>query len=95
MSDIRVGIIGVGIMGAGHARYLTDSVDGAAVTAFFDLDNARMDALATELSAKSGVSINKHSSVADLVSDPTVDAVIICSPDGLHPEHLELCVKAG
>ena len=52
MSDIRVGVIGVGIMGAGHARYITDSVDGAVVTAFFDLDAARMDALANELSAK-------------------------------------------
>jgi myo-inositol 2-dehydrogenase / D-chiro-inositol 1-dehydrogenase len=95
VSDIRVGVIGVGIMGAGHARYITDSVDGAVVTAFFDLDAARMDALANELSAKSGATINKHSSVADLINDPTVDAVIICSPDGLHPEHLELCVKAG
>jgi myo-inositol 2-dehydrogenase/D-chiro-inositol 1-dehydrogenase len=95
VSDIRVGVIGVGIMGAGHARYITDSVDGAVVTAFFDLDAARMDALAKELSAKSGATINKHSSVADLINDPTVDAVIICSPDGLHPEHLELCVKAG
>jgi ribonucleoside-diphosphate reductase alpha chain len=54
VSDIRVGVIGVGIMGAGHARYITDSVDGAVVTAFFDLDAARMDALAAELSAKSG-----------------------------------------
>jgi hypothetical protein len=95
VSDIRVGVIGVGIMGAGHARYITDSVDGAVVTAFFDLDAARMDALANELSAKSGATINKHSSVADLINDSTVDAVIICSPDGLHPEHLELCVKAG
>jgi len=95
VSDIRVGVIGVGIMGAGHARYITDSVDGAVVTAFFDLDAARMDALANELSAKSGATINKHSSVTDLINDPTVDAVIICSPDGLHPEHLELCVKAG
>ncbi len=94
MSDIRVGIIGVGIMGAGHARYITDSVDGAVVTAFFDLDAARMDALAKELSAKSGAKISMHSSVDALVNDPTVDAVIICSPDGLHPEHLELCVNA-
>ena len=89
MSDLRVGIIGVGIMGAGHARYLTDDVDGAIVTALFDLDVARMDTLAKELSAKSGATINQHASVADLINDSNVDAVIICSPDGLHPEHLE------
>ena len=45
MSDIRVGIIGVGIMGSGHARYLTEHVDGAVVTALFDLDGPRMDDL--------------------------------------------------
>ena len=94
MSDLRVGIIGVGIMGAGHARYITDSVDGAVVTALFDLDVPRMDDLARELSAKSGAVINQHSSVEELINDTAVDAVIICSPDGLHPEHLELCVKA-
>lgn len=94
MSDIRIGVIGVGIMGAGHARYITDSVDGSVVTAFYDLDSARMDSLAKELSAKSGVLINMHSSVDALVDDPNVDAVIICSPDALHPEHLALCVNA-
>ena len=94
MSDIRIGVIGVGIMGAGHARYITDSVDGSVVTAFYDLDSARMDSLAKELSAKSGVLINMHSSVDALVDDPNVDAVIICSPDALNPEHLALCVNA-
>ena len=94
MSDLRVGIIGVGIMGAGHARYITDSVDGAVVTALFDLDVPRMDDLARELSAKSGAVINQHSTVEELINDTAVDAVIICSPDGLHPEHLELCVRA-
>ena len=95
MSDLRVGIIGVGIMGAGHARYLTEHVDGAVVTALFDLDGPRMDSLAKELTAKSGTAISQHSSVEALVSDANVDAVIICSPDGLHPEHLTLSINAG
>jgi myo-inositol 2-dehydrogenase/D-chiro-inositol 1-dehydrogenase len=54
-----------------------------------------MDALAKELSAKSGAAINQHASVESLVSDSNVDAVIICSPDGLHPEHLTLAINAG
>ena len=95
MSDIRVGVIGVGVMGAGHARYLTEHVDGAVVTALFDLDGPRMDSLAKELSAKSGAAINQHASVEALVSEANVDAVIICSPDGLHPEHLTLAINAG
>ena len=82
-------------MGSGHARYLTEHVDGAVVTALFDLDGPRMDSLAKELSAKSGAAINQHASVEALVSDANVDAVIICSPDGLHPEHLTLSINAG
>jgi myo-inositol 2-dehydrogenase/D-chiro-inositol 1-dehydrogenase len=70
-------------------------VDGAVVTALFDLDAPRMDSLAKELTAKSGTAINQHSSVQALVSDANVDAVIICSPDGLHPEHLTLSINAG
>jgi myo-inositol 2-dehydrogenase / D-chiro-inositol 1-dehydrogenase len=59
-------------MGSGHARYLTEHVDGAVVTALFDLDGPRMDALAKELSAKSGVAINQHASVESLVNDSNV-----------------------
>lgn len=95
MSDIRVGVIGVGIMGAGHARFLTEHIEGAVVTALFDLDAPKMESLAIELSAKSGQTINQHSSVESLVKDSNVDAVIICSPDPLHPEHLTLAINAG
>jgi myo-inositol 2-dehydrogenase / D-chiro-inositol 1-dehydrogenase len=94
VTDLKIGVIGVGIMGTGHARYITDSVDGAVVSALFDLDAPRMADLAKELSAKSGAEISQHSSVEALIGDADVDAVIICSPDGLHPKHLELCVKA-
>ncbi len=95
MSDIRIGIIGVGSMGSGHARYLTDYVDGAIVTALFDLDQVRMKNLADELSIKSKVLVSSHNSVESLVKDPNVDAVIICSPDWLHPEHLTSAIAAG
>ena len=87
MSDLRVGIIGVGIMGAGHARYLTDHVDGAVVTALFDLDAPRMDSLAKELSAKSGQSINQHSSVETITSKtpPPAALVVVCVVSNTEP----------
>lgn len=94
MSDIRVGVIGVGIMGSGHSRYLTNSVEGAVITALFDLDKERMNLLAKELTKISGVAITEHTSVELFVSDANIDAIIICSPDELHPQHLELALKA-
>jgi myo-inositol 2-dehydrogenase / D-chiro-inositol 1-dehydrogenase len=90
-STLRVGIIGTGIMGAGHAHFLTDHIPAATVTALYDVDTKRAEALAGEL----GGSITIHSSVEALFDDPGIDAAIICSPDGLHVQHQRLAIKRG
>ena len=46
---IRVGVIGTGIMGAGHAKFLTNQVEGAVVTALSDIDLDRAKKLADEI----------------------------------------------
>lgn len=91
MSELRIGIIGAGIMGAGHARYLTNDVAGARVTALADMDQARIKSLADEL----GGDIALFSEAEDFFSHDNVDAVIIASPDMLHVPHLRLAMKRG
>jgi predicted dehydrogenase len=49
---IRVGVIGVGVMGADHARTLTRVISGATVSAVTDFDVDRSHALAAELGAQ-------------------------------------------
>jgi myo-inositol 2-dehydrogenase/D-chiro-inositol 1-dehydrogenase len=49
MSTLRVGVIGVGNMGADHANTLLRYVSGAAVTAVADIDNGRARAVAAAL----------------------------------------------
>ena len=46
---VRVGIIGVGVMGAGHARFIKEHVPGAQVVALFDIDAQKIADLAAEL----------------------------------------------
>ena len=84
-----IDIIGLGVMGAGHARYLTGSVPGARVAAVYDLDRSRAEAVAAEFAAE----------VADdpfsLIGGGSVAGVIVASPDATHVEFALACLEAG
>jgi myo-inositol 2-dehydrogenase/D-chiro-inositol 1-dehydrogenase len=88
---IRVGIIGTGVMGAGHARFISENLKNAVVIALSDIDTSRMVSLASELSTVELQTSNPF----ELMNSDLVDAIIIASPDPLHVEHLELAIVAG
>jgi myo-inositol 2-dehydrogenase / D-chiro-inositol 1-dehydrogenase len=85
---IRVGVIGAGIMGADHALTLSRSVRGAEVSVVADVDLARAASCAEAVGARAGAD------PAGLITDPGVDAVVVVSPDGTHPDLLRRCVAA-
>jgi myo-inositol 2-dehydrogenase/D-chiro-inositol 1-dehydrogenase len=85
---VRVGIIGVGVMGAGHARFIKEFVADAQVTALFDVETKKISDLASEL----GTVTLQTTDVESLMNHPDVDAVIIASPDQLHVEHLRIAI---
>lgn len=87
---INVGIIGTGVMGAGHARFIKDEVPDACVIGLFDVDEAKMGTLAAELGTVELVT----SDAAELMNSPKVDAIIIASPDPLHVQHLRLAIAS-
>lgn len=87
---LKVGIIGTGVMGAGHARFIKKAVPNAEVTALFDIDSRKMGSLASELGTVK-VQVND---VAELMNHPEVDAIIIASPDPLHVAHLRLAIES-
>ncbi len=88
---VNVGIIGTGIMGAGHARYLKEHVPEASVVALSDIDPKKL----SELSAELGSVLFSTANPEELMNDPRVDAVIIASPDPLHVPHLKLAIASG
>ena len=87
---VRVGIIGVGIMGADHARTLATQVPGGQLQAVQDADAGRM----TSVAAETGAARTIGDPLA-LIADASIDAVIIASPDKTHREFTLACIAAG
>ena len=79
--SVRVGILGVGVMGSDHARILASQVPGATVQAIYDADPARAKAVAAEIGSGTVVT-----DALALIKDPAVDAVLVASPDQTHKE---------
>ncbi|GIF45839.1 myo-inositol 2-dehydrogenase [Asanoa ferruginea] len=91
MSELlRVGVVGVGVMGADHAARLANRISGASLVAVSDPDGARAEAVA---SSYPGVQV--IDSPLALVAADFVDAVLIASPGAAHEEQVLACLAAG
>jgi predicted dehydrogenase len=86
---LRIGIIGAGIMGRGHAEVLAAHPD-ATVTAVA----SRTLAHAQELADSVGTA-TAFADYRDLIASGRVDAVSITTPDDLHAEVMIEAAKAG
>jgi myo-inositol 2-dehydrogenase/D-chiro-inositol 1-dehydrogenase len=90
MRDLRIGIVGVGMMGADHAERVAHRVSGARLVAVSDPDVARATALAGALD-----DVRVVEDPLALIRDDEVDAVIIASPGFAHTEQLMACLEHG
>jgi len=86
--ELAIGIIGTGHIGSMHARLLAGQVRGARLAAVADAVEASAIAQAEALGVPA-------MSVADLLTDPGVDAVGICSPTSTHPDLIVAAAEAG
>ncbi|MEO5610573.1 MAG: Gfo/Idh/MocA family oxidoreductase [Ornithinibacter sp.] len=88
--DLRVAIIGVGLMGADHADRVAHRTAGARLVAVSDPDSARAEALALR---HTGVRVVPDP--LDLVAAADVDAMVIASPGLVHEEQVLAALAAG
>lgn len=86
----RIGVIGTGVMGADHARLLTEAVSGARVGGVFDVDGGRARGVAA---ASGGARV--FADPYALIVDDGIDAVLIASSDATHEDYVLACVAAG
>lgn len=91
MNDqLRVGVIGTGVMGRDHARLLATEVSGARLTAVADVFLEGANEVAARYGAE-GV----FGSGEELIASGMVDAVVIASPDHLHAATTLAAIDAG
>ena len=80
---LKVGVVGVGVMGSDHAERLAHRTSGAELAAVSDPDESR----AAEVAGRYGVPALDPFALIE-----QVDAVLIASPGFAHAEQLEACL---
>lgn len=86
---LRVGVVGMGAMGATHADILRTSVAGATLAAVSDPNPARTVAMVEDRA------VRVFKDVSALIGSDEVDAVVIASPDDQHRAQVLACLDAG
>jgi myo-inositol 2-dehydrogenase/D-chiro-inositol 1-dehydrogenase len=89
MAEVRIGIIGTGVMGSDHAAILAEGVANARLVAVQDFSRERAISVAGQL----GVRVIAEADA--LIGDPEVDAVMVCSPDETHAALALKAIAAG
>jgi myo-inositol 2-dehydrogenase/D-chiro-inositol 1-dehydrogenase len=87
---VRVGVVGVGMIGQDHIRRLTRVLSGVDVVAVSDVDTDRARAVAGGLRDAA-----VHDTGEQLVADDRVDAVVVCSWGETHEQYVLAAIAAG
>jgi predicted dehydrogenase len=91
MALLRVALIGCGIISDHHLRAYQNQAHRARITVCCDIDPAR----AQQRAAQTGEGARAVTRFEDVLQDPNVDAVEICTPHHLHPEAVIAAARAG
>ncbi len=84
---LKLGLLGAGRIGLTHARAVS-ALDGATIAAVHDL----LPEAAARAAALTGARI---ASAEEILDDPAIDGVMICTPTDLHADQVEMAAKAG
>jgi myo-inositol 2-dehydrogenase / D-chiro-inositol 1-dehydrogenase len=87
--ELRIAVLGVGMMGAFHVDALSKRVRGAKVTVVNDF----LADKAAEVAGGVGARVADDPIAA--INDPDVDAVLIASPGAAHAAQLNACLDRG
>lgn len=90
MSPLRVGIVGLGWVAGAHIETFRH-VRGATVTAVC----SRRPQDPAALQRQFGVPLTVYRDFAQMLADPEIDVIDICTPHPLHPEQAIAAARAG
>ena len=78
-NDLRIGVVGAGLMGADHIARITNRISGAVVSTVIEPDQGRAQAAAAN--APGAASFAR---IEDAIAENAVDAVLIAVPGQFH-----------
>ncbi len=87
MSELKIGIVGLGWVAGAHIETFKH-VTGARVVAV----SSRRELDPTELKAQYGIPLKVYNDYQQMLADPGIDAIDICTP---HPFHAEQAIAAA
>lgn len=90
MNDLRVGVVGAGLMGADHIARIQNRINGATVTAVVEPDEGRAKA-----AMEHAPSAKWFPNVEAAIADKAMDAVLIATPGQFHEPVLLPALAAG
>ena len=88
-ADVRVGVIGVGQMGADHVARISRRIKGARVAVVTDYVREKAEEIAASVPGCRAVG-----SPEELIAAEDVDAVLIASPGSFHRDQAVACIDA-
>ncbi len=88
MKTVRLGLIGAGRIGKVHAEALALRIPEASVQAVADVNLPAAEALAARFNIPHAYGDHRR-----ILDDPSIDAVVICSPTDTHAHYI--CESAG
>jgi inositol 2-dehydrogenase len=78
---LNIGLLGLGRLGRVYARDLATRIPGTRLLAVADVDPGAVDAVTGEFDVPRG-----STDPGEVIGDPAVDAVVICTPTSTHGE---------
>ena len=88
---LRIGVIGTGAIGQDHTRRINRVLAGASVVALNDVNRANAESCQRDFAPGARIFDDAHA----LITDPGVDAVLVCSWGATHEEYVLAAIAAG
>ena len=91
MKDLRIGVIGCGMIGREHIKRLQHKIHGCRVTALCD---SSLECLNKAVEAAEG-KVETYKEASGLINDNNVDAILVATPGFAHSAPVLAAIEAG
>ncbi|MBP1041204.1 inositol 2-dehydrogenase [Vagococcus sp. BWB3-3] len=90
MSNIRIGLVGLGRLGMTHATNIAKNIPEMDLVAICSLNQDELTTAQALLDVK-----ETYLDYQDMLASPNLDAIVIVSPSGFHCQQIQLALEAG